>query len=142
MKGQATVYQYVLFFTINFTLFLLATGLFRNQLDMFDDQISRNNLKMVNNYISSHIIYIIGCKECETSEIILEPPTTVARRFYGIEGNRNGIKTYLFDLDVFYESSVFKINETIIVSGAAGSGDQKIKLLWNKTDNEIDILRY
>ena len=151
-KAQALIFQYVIFFLMSFSLFLTVSYLFKHQLDMCSDEISKSSLKVVNNYFSSYIILSsVSCKTCQISRIIIEtiptnvsqvrPLRTVAGKYYGIEWEK-GLKTYLLDKeDIFYRSSIVNMNETVDVEGTVGSGEKRIILLWNGTEKIIKVER-
>ena len=140
MKGQSLVMQFVIFFVMGFTLFLVIGNFFRYQSDRIASEIVSDSLRLTNSYLSSASIALINsCKQCDdvNYEIILA--NTTAGSFFEIFlENKTGLKVSAPENKLSI-SSIHKINFTTNMSGFTAS-NKPIILTYNKNNNQLRVV--
>lgn len=134
-KGQSLIIQFVLFFLIGLSVFLIIGNFFKYQNDVFRDAISVSSLKAMNSYISSMAVLLSsGCDSDFSSVTVSLGNTSLGRPFdvvlekdmlVLISGNEN------------YSSTIYNLLSTYDGSGVAKSGTITITL--NKMNNKLSV---
>ena len=136
-KGQVPVVQYILFFAINFTVFLGIASLFKMQLERSKNEIGGRMIRMIGDDVSLNAVLLsVSCRECENGKVVMEFPKTVGKFYWGVVGAGDRIDSYLLGASMSYETTIFNLGNTIGFSGKS-EGKNELKLLWD--GNQISI---
>lgn len=109
-KSQALIFQFVLFFIIGFSLFLMIGNLFRFHSDIIRGDVADLELKLANSYISSIVITSVdSCKGCD--EVNMKFTLKDITGTYPIIDFKNGLNVSI--IDKYHFSSLNNLNETL-----------------------------
>lgn len=153
-KGQSLVIQFVLFFTIGFSLFLITGNFFRYQSDMFRYQVTDDSLKLTSSYMSSAAITLFdSCKECDYASIQLRAEnlpdysavplrkenTTVGYPFE-INLDSSGVNVSATNLNRAFVSPIHNIKYSISTLQGSTASVKTINLMFDRTKNELKVV--
>jgi len=137
MKAQSLVFQFLLFFTIGFLVFLLVGNTFKTQLETFRERIVRNSLRVSGDYIAASIIYMFeSCKECDEVRMSINIPNKTAG--YPMLFNFNNNIRVEVPTGEKYETSINNLNYSLTILGS-GVSTREIVLTYNKNNNKIEV---
>ncbi|MEM5829397.1 MAG: hypothetical protein QW040_02210 [Candidatus Aenigmatarchaeota archaeon] len=137
-KGQSIVVQFLLFFLIGFSIFISLGSFFRYQSDLFRDRILSSGINLTSSYLSSVIITMASCKECDLINLNVSVYNTTAGYALGIigEGSRLNITTIPISLNTTAHNL---LGYTLTIAGRSSS-NKPIILTFNKTNNKIEVM--
>ena len=138
-KSQSLLIQFVLFFIIGFSLFLLIGNFFKYQSGLFRADIIDLSLKLTNSYFSSFAINSIdSCKQCDSVENSIKLESTTAGYFFEIILSSEGLDVSTAPTHNSFVSSVHNLNESYDMDGKAVSAET-ITLTFSRTKNELEV---
>lgn len=136
-KGQSQVIQFILFFMIGFSVFLLIGNVFRDQLDFLAGDITAQQRETTGSYFSSLIVnQIVTCKGCDNINTTTRVQNITAGgltkvEFRTTETGEKQLVTLSPPLRGEYITNVHNILFPLSVSGSAISGTSRpIKLVY------------
>jgi len=126
-KGQSFIIEFIMFFTISFSLFITISLIFHNQNKFFEERLGEKTSELVNDIVSTDIINGVNCKSCERVIITENLPPKIGGFSYTIRLDNNGLNLTLFSLEQFSEQTlVFNLNETFIFLNSESRSENKI----------------
>jgi len=138
-KSQTLILQFILFFIIGFSVFLIVGNFFRLQSNIFGSDINDYALKLTNSYISGNAILMFDCKGCDYSFINFSTKMNTRPDFiFEIKMSRRLLNTSLVLTSKYDISSIHRINESVTFVGKA-STSKPLTLTINKTKNELRV---
>lgn len=140
LKGQSLIFQFVLFFIIGFTIFVGVSQFFRYQSDVFKDEVTRENIKLINTFFSSMaVVSEASCKQCDTATLNFKTSNTTAGSFFEVSLGSYGINVSIpFIANAKYISAAHNLNASFELRGMVPS-TKPISLTFNKTQNIIQV---
>lgn len=137
LKGQSLIIQFILFFVIGFGVFLSVGQFFNLQREIFRSDITDRSLKLTNSYLSSAIILLNSCKQCDNSKINLRLENTTAgyNLMFKLENN---LLTTAASESISANSSVHNLSPFLLASGR-GVSTKTLTLTLDKTKNELRV---
>ncbi|MCD6403378.1 MAG: hypothetical protein J7K98_03540 [Candidatus Aenigmarchaeota archaeon] len=139
MKGQVPTVQFIMFLTISFSIFIALVSLFKIRIEKTEFQLSKYDTELNTNIVVGYVSTMLD-SEFSSGWIISEVPQKQGKLFFGLQGQDNGIRCYVVGKDVEYVNSIFNFNQTIELRGKV-EASKKIKLLWDRKNNFIEILK-
>ena len=137
-KSQSLLIQFVLFFIIGFSLFLLIGNFFKYQSELFRTDIIDLSLKLTNSYFSSFAINSIdSCKQCDYVENSIKLEPTTAGYFFETTFSSEGLDVSTAPTHNSFVSSVHNLNESHNMNGKSSSAET-ITLTCSRTKNELE----
>jgi len=122
MKGQTLIIQFILFFIIGFAVFGSIGFFFKYQSDIFKNDVSNYDLKLVNSYISANLMTAaVTCKQCDFIKISTDLPPPKSGNVFEIGLSANGINTTIPLTQKIITTSVYNLNYSYVLSGSAAS---------------------
>ncbi len=139
MKGQTLIIQFILFFLIGFSLFA-STGLFfQAQSQIFKNDISTYNLKLINSYFSSiALTEVVSCKQCDFINVTVKTQNTTGGNFFEIGMSSNGVNTTIPQTDQNISTPIYNLNSSYILSGFSAS-IKPISITFTKSLNNLRV---
>lgn len=138
-KGQSVIIQFILFFMIGLGVFIMIGNFFRNQSDMFRDDVVVGGLKLSASYITSEFVASNGCIECDTVQSKLSIGNSTAGYFTEVFlTDGSGIKVSTAPALKEYSSAMHKLGDYFELSGQAPS-IKPISLTFNRNQNKLEI---
>jgi hypothetical protein len=126
-KGQSFIVEFILFFTISFSLFITISLFFHNQNKFFEERLGEKASELMNDIVSTYIINGVNCKSCERVIITENIPSKIGGFFYTIRLDNNGLNLTLFSLERSSEQTpVFNLNETFNFLNSESKSENKI----------------
>jgi len=143
-KGQVVIIEFILFFVVGMTLFVLIGNFFRYQSDIFKNRIIDSSTELVSSYLSSISITMVdACKECDKIKYNAKINPTTANYFLSIilngDGKCNGITVATAPIGMEFTSSIHNLNYSIACSGEAPS-IEPINLTYDRTQNILSVV--
>jgi hypothetical protein len=139
MKGQTLLIQFILFFIIGFSVFASLGYFFKFQSDIFRDEVTDYNLKLINSYMSANVLTAaISCKQCDFVRITTSLPTSKSVAAYEIGMNSNGINTSVPLTQKSITTPIYNLNSSYALSGMVASIEP---ISITKTQNILRVSR-
>ena len=140
IKGQALIVQFVLFFLIGFAIYLMVSGFFKYQTDLYKQQIIDSNINLTASQISSAIIAIVeGCKGCDQISITLNLRNFTADYPFEVYFNSSGFTMLVPVIEKSFQSTVHNINSYLTIVATKVLSTQPINLTFDKTQNKLEV---
>lgn len=138
-KAQSLIVQFILFFMIGFSLFLVIGNFFRYQSDIFRGDIADLSLKLTNSYLSFLVINSVDtCKQCDYVETSVKFENTTAGYFFDISFSSEGLRVSTFPKYSSFTSSIHNLNKSIRMQGEKFSVET-LNLTFSRTKNELEV---
>ena len=139
-KAQSLVIQFVLFFVIGFTMFVVVGMSFKAQSDMFREDVVNYTLGLTGSYVSSAAISAVDtCKQCDFIEMSLKLENMTAGYFFQIElDNQTQMNVSAVPGGKSLRYNFYNFNESYNLTGRAASA-KPITLTFNRTKNELRV---
>lgn len=139
MKGQTLIIQFILFFIIGFSLFTSIALFLKYQSDIFKNDITSNNLKLINSYFSAIAVSeAVTCKMCDYANITTKTQNTTAGYFFEVGMNNLGFNVTVPLAGQRVVSSIYNLNNSYALSGSSAS-IKPITITFNKTQNSLGV---
>ncbi len=136
MKGVSLILQFVLFFTIGFTFFLLAGNLFRFQSGLIRQDIIDLGSQLQSSKISALSIQAVtSCKFCDTVKVELQPQ--IIGGYYPIYQLSNGVVLKIEPANKNLQSSMHNFHYSITYDTNDVSSVKTIALTYDRTNNKL-----
>ena len=138
MKSQSLILQFILFFLIGFSIFLVIGNIFKYQFFLTQSDITDSFLKSINSYLSSAVITAVdSCKTCDNVSITLNLEKTVAGNFYEINLG-NGVNTST-TAGKYSFSSMHLLNNSLNIQQSKALSVKPITLMFERTKNNLVV---
>lgn len=139
-KAQSLIIQFVLFFTMGFTLFVVIGLSFKAQADMFREEVVNQTLGLTGSYVSSAAVSAIDtCKQCDFIEISLRVENMTAGYFFQIElDNQNQMNVSAVPGGKSLQYNLYNFDQSYNLTGRVASA-KPITLTFNRTKNELRV---
>jgi len=139
MKGQTLIVQFILFFLIGFSLFSSIGLFFKYQSDIFKNDITNDNMKLINSYMSAIVLAeTVSCSQCAYANITVKIQNTTAGNLFEIGMNSNGVNTTVPMSGKSIVSSIYNLNSSYNTSGFSSSA-KPISITFNLLKNNITV---
>lgn len=135
MKAQALIVQFLLFFLIGFSIFLLIGNVFSFHSLKFGSEIREKNLKMIGSLLSSVVINLYT-HESNYSTIKLFFSNFSQLKDFQVILTQEGMEI-ISPENLRVESSIHNLNESLGLEG--DSNLESIIFTYKKKDNKIVI---
>lgn len=133
-KSQTLVIQFILFFVIGLSLFLMIGNLFRFHSDVIRSDIEDLGVKLVNSYVSSAIITSVdSCKQCD--EVSMQLAIKNIGGYIPVIDLKNGLN--VSTIEKYHFSSIHNLNETLDLQESKVSGTKPITLMYERIKNKL-----
>jgi hypothetical protein len=136
-KAQSVVIQFLLFFLIGFALFISIGSFFKYQSDLFRQTIASSGLNLTSSYLTSAIIAMNSCKQCDFVNLTLSVYNTTAG--YPIIIMVVNSKLNISSLAGFVESSSHNLLSYTLRARGSSSSSKPIILTFNKNNNILEV---
>lgn len=137
-KGQFTILQYVLFFTIGIGLFFTLSNVFLSQYTSLGQDFASSNSMITNSLVSADTIYLSDqCKQC--GQVYQNLTIQNATKILQLIISSNGITISNPLLAISYFSTIHNMNYTLNFSTNIVSLSKTINISINKDKNNLDI---
>jgi len=139
MKGQTLIVQFILFFLIGFSLFSSIGLFFKFQSEVFKNDITDYNMKLINSYMSAVVLTEgVSCKQCDYASITVKIQNTTAGNFFELGMTSRGVNTTVPSSNKMVTTSIYNLNSSYILSGFSSS-TKPISITFNKLKNNITV---
>lgn len=139
-KGQSYVIQFLMFFIIGMSLFILLGNFFRYQSENIRSQLLEYSTEMIGSHISSLVVSSIeGCPDCGVVEHSFRLARTYAGHFIEMDIDRSGLKVKTAPEAAEYDSSFNLLNNSVDIPQSSTSSVKTINLTYNKNQNKLEI---
>lgn len=139
MKGQTLIVQFILFFLIGFSLFSSIGLFFKYQTELFKNDITNSNMKLINSYMSAVVLTeAVDCKYCTFANITIKIQTTTAGNLFEIGMTSQGVNTTVPFSQKTTVSSIYNLNSSYNLTGFSSSS-KPISITFNKLKNNITV---
>ena len=137
MKAVSLIFQFILFFLIGFSIFLLISFLFSSQYGLVREDIIERRVKNVATYFSSQIISLyVSCIECDYATLTIQPEDIEYP--YKIYLHDDNLTISVLNLNKSYSVKLNNFNSSIKFEGEAISG-KPVVLTLDKTRNYLRV---
>lgn len=139
-KGQTLVIEYIVFFLISFSLFIMITAFFYNQNELFKGRVGERLISLINDDIAANAAKGLSCKSCRTVKVHIFVPSKIGGYYYRVELNQYSLNTTLLSGKLYFkENKLFNLNETFSTSGESKSENKIIEMQINNIDKQMRI---
>jgi len=138
MKAASLIVQFVLFFTIGLSFFLLAGNLFRFQSDLIKQEIlDRGSTLLVKQLSALSIVAVDSCKSCDSVSIKISPKTIAGYSpVYQLSG---GVILKIEAENKAVQSTIHNLHHSITFDTKEVSSSKDITLTYDRTKNKLVI---
>lgn len=140
-KAQSLIIQFLLFFIIGFLLFIIIGTLFKDQSEIFREDITNNSFKITSSYLSLNIVNIINsCKQCDYVVSSVQLQNETASYILDLKLDNNGLNVSIpYIPGKYYMSNVHNLMYPISEWSGHAASAQPITLTYNRTKNELKV---
>ncbi len=139
-KGQSLIIEFILFFSISFSLFATISFLFYNQSQLLSEQTGSSLSTVVNDMVSLSVLKALSCKACINITVEEEIPSKIGGFFYETRLQQIGINTTLFANRLISEiTNPLNLNETFTLSGSVKSENKIVEIIINNMTKTIGV---
>lgn len=143
-KGQSLIIQFILFFLIGFGLFVTMGQVFKIQSEVFRNDIILKNIQLSNSFLSSAVVAMNSCKNCDQVTFFLRVENTTADMPLEFNFDSSGLKIDVVDIingqiKSSYSSTIHNLASSIAIKSGKGFSQKTITLTLDKTKNELRV---
>jgi len=137
-KGQSLVVQFAIFFLIGFAVYLLVSGFFSFQTDLYKQDIIDSSVNLTASQISSAIVALVeGCKGCDQANMTLNLKNFTANYPLEITFNSSGFTLFVPVVEKTFQSSIHGLNSYLAIIESSVLSTRPINLTFDKTQNKL-----
>lgn len=138
-KAQSLIIQFVFFFIMGFTLFIVIGLSFKAQSDMFREDVVDHMLGLTGSHISAAAVSAVAtCRQCDYIEISLKLENMTAGYFFQMDLDKAWMNVSAVPGGKSLPYNVYNFNESYNLTGRAASA-KPITLTFNRTKNELRV---
>lgn len=140
-KGQSLIMQFILFFLIGLSLFGFIGTVFKMHSDSFRSNVADSTRKLIGSYISSAIIALQTCQECDYANATVKIENMTANYVYELQLNNYGLRVFSHPGEGIYNTPIHNLNDTLSMTPGAGFSTNPIILILSKIENKLELTR-
>ena len=139
IKGQSLVVQFVIFFLIGFAVYLMVSGFFNYQSELYRQDIVDSGVNLTASQLSSAVISLVeGCKACDQINMTLNMRNFTANYPLEIDFSSSGFKMFVPVVEQTFESPIHNINSYLTIIDSVVLSTRPINLMFDKTQNKLE----
>jgi len=138
VKGQITIVQAILFFTVSFSMFTGVALLFKSHADRTEFTVSMEEGRLISDFSVACLTSLLDAPSAEKSYVKLTVPARIGNSFLAVKG-AGCVESYVVGKEEYAQpGTCFNLNLTYPFGGEA-EGSRTIKLLLDRENKFIEV---